>query len=323
MASVRRFEWDDLARVAALTARSVNRALRSPTSAVGLRGYLTQPRLQEAGARLVATDANGDLVGFATVRGQADIGSAAVGLWLARDDGALARVLAEAAVARARELGLATVRAMVTASCGGMAGGLAEVGFKVVRSYGLMNFVNVRGAGASGAAAGADGRGRAGESLAVPQGFAARGAGADEREALRRVQNAAFAGHFEYSRNSRADFEHDFSDWETARRGIVLLRDARGGEIAGFVMTSGALNARGEGWLEMLGVLPRWRRYGLGRYLARRGVARLTDELAAQSVWLEVDLGNAAAVGLYERVGFEARPEFNRTWHSLSLGATR
>jgi ribosomal protein S18 acetylase RimI-like enzyme len=59
-----------------------------------------------------------------------------------------------------------------------------------------------------------------------------------------------------------------------------------------------------EAWIGGMGTAPAYRRIGLG---ARTLVAAI-DAVAAEgveTVWLEVLEGNAAAIGLYERLGFE------------------
>ena len=79
---------------------------------------------------------------------------------------------------------------------------------------------------------------------------------------------------------------------------------ARVGERDGRIVTYGVLMlAPGEAQLLNLSVIPEARRQGLGAEL----LARFLDDalrLGAEQVFLEVRVGNTAAIALYERAGF-------------------
>jgi len=79
---------------------------------------------------------------------------------------------------------------------------------------------------------------------------------------------------------------------------------ARVGELEGRIVAYGVLMlAPGEAQLLNLSVVPDARREGLGREL----LARFLDDavrMGAEQVFLEVRVGNAAAIALYEREGF-------------------
>jgi mycothiol synthase len=68
---------------------------------------------------------------------------------------------------------------------------------------------------------------------------------------------------------------------------------------------------RTTGHVRVLGVLPGWRRRGLGRELLRWGVHRLRD-LGVAAVEIAVEGENARALRLYEQTGFERSEEWPR-----------
>jgi len=79
----------------------------------------------------------------------------------------------------------------------------------------------------------------------------------------------------------------------------VFVADEEG--ICGFAVGSLVAN---EAELESVVVMPSRRRQGVGRALCRAVVAWAIDA-GAVAVWLEVRASSAAAIGLYERLGFE------------------
>jgi mycothiol synthase len=68
-------------------------------------------------------------------------------------------------------------------------------------------------------------------------------------------------------------------------------------------------SGRLSGEIRMVGVLPEWRRHGLGRELLRWGVARLREQ-GAGTIQLTVEAENEHALGLYRRTGFEPAVEW-------------
>src|SRR5439155_25355916 len=77
-----------------------------------------------------------------------------------------------------------------------------------------------------------------------------------------------------------------------------------GGELAGFSRNSWHFSgAPSFGWIDSLGVLPAWRRRGLGTALLRHSFLDFRSR-GATRVGLGVDTENVTgAVALYERVG--------------------
>jgi ribosomal-protein-alanine N-acetyltransferase len=103
-------------------------------------------------------------------------------------------------------------------------------------------------------------------------------------------------------------FRHGWSEMEFERllsdRAAVchIARAAKPrGTIAGFVLSR---RAQDEAEILMVAVLPSERGRGLARRLLARHLGRLAS-LGVTRVLLEVDEGNAPALKLYERAGFE------------------
>ncbi|WFD48550.1 N-terminal methionine N(alpha)-acetyltransferase NatC [Malassezia furfur] len=87
-------------------------------------------------------------------------------------------------------------------------------------------------------------------------------------------------------------YVHDENDNETAVGVIIgrLDRHLRGARLW-------------RGYIAMLSVDPRWRGHGIGAQLIRRAVDDMVQGGAAEIV-LETEVDNAAALRLYERLGF-------------------
>jgi ribosomal protein S18 acetylase RimI-like enzyme len=127
--------------------------------------------------------------------------------------------------------------------------------------------------------------------------------GPGDADLLRAALNEAFAGD---------PFFHDatpphFREFYLNARGFdpslwLLAWDSD--EIAAFILAfSERAGDENLGWIETLGVLPRWRRRGLGAGLLRSAFGELHAR-GLRKVGLGVDGGNeTGAVRLYERVG--------------------
>lgn len=79
------------------------------------------------------------------------------------------------------------------------------------------------------------------------------------------------------------------------------------GKMAGFAIAEWGEGQLGiEGYLQTIEVAPEWRGQGVGAELLRRveGSARAVH---ARSMWLHVDVENAAAICLYEKHGYQRR----------------
>lgn len=85
------------------------------------------------------------------------------------------------------------------------------------------------------------------------------------------------------------------------REGIVALLAVTDGRPLGFIF---CWVVAGESELLALGVVPQARRQGMGDALLAEALRRCAG-LGAALMHLEVEAGNDAAIGLYEREGFE------------------
>jgi ribosomal-protein-alanine N-acetyltransferase len=104
----------------------------------------------------------------------------------------------------------------------------------------------------------------------------------------------------------------DAVDTEAACRRIALVAEEPGsGNLAGFAVAS-LLAPQAE--LEMIAVAPAAQRHGLARQI----FAALTVELASagiSEIMLEARASNAAALGLYRRLGFAETGRRPRYYH--------
>jgi ribosomal-protein-alanine N-acetyltransferase len=102
-----------------------------------------------------------------------------------------------------------------------------------------------------------------------------------------------------------ASFAHPWSaaEFETLLSASNAIGDGAiaGGRILGFVLSR---HAAGEAEVLSIAVAKPERGKGIGRALMNAHLARLSAAGVA-SVFLEVEPGNAAAIALYERLGFE------------------
>jgi mycothiol synthase len=121
--------------------------------------------------------------------------------------------------------------------------------------------------------------------------------GKDER-ALFEVHEASFADHWGFRPISFETFEAEMygADWDPSLAHLAEVD----GAIVGHVV---ALSFAGDGYVAVLGVLPRWRGRGIAKALLRRAFAELARR-GHREVRLGVDAQNpTGAVALYEGVG--------------------
>ncbi len=135
---------------------------------------------------------------------------------------------------------------------------------------------------------------------AAPAGVTIRAfeTGRDER-ALHEVHEASFADHWGFRPIPYATFEAEMygaEDWDPS---LALLAEVDG-EVVGHGV---ALSFAGEGYVAILGVVPRWRGRGIAKALLRCSFSELAKR-GHQEVRLGVDAQNpTGAVALYEGVG--------------------
>ena len=86
--------------------------------------------------------------------------------------------------------------------------------------------------------------------------------------------------------------------------GVQVLAADGAGEIVGWCdLVRDARDGFGHGWRLGMGLLPAARGRGVGRRLARAGIAAAVAR-GAERIELEVFASNARAIALYERLGF-------------------
>ncbi|MFO1313858.1 MAG: ribosomal protein S18-alanine N-acetyltransferase [Burkholderiales bacterium] len=125
----------------------------------------------------------------------------------------------------------------------------------------------------------------------------ARGAGAVEWRPLR-ASDVTYVSVLEAQIHAAPWSAVNFRDALAA--GYSALVGEREGRIVAFGVM---MMAPGEAQLLNLSVVPDARREGLGRALLRRFVA-MAGRMGAAQIFLEVRVGNAAAIALYEDEGF-------------------
>lgn len=81
---------------------------------------------------------------------------------------------------------------------------------------------------------------------------------------------------------------------------VVRLKAVEAGQMIGFV-AGDARSGEGPAWIATIGVLPEYRRRGIGRELLRACEAKLT----ASRIRLSVRASNLGAIQLYELEGYQ------------------
>ena len=122
---------------------------------------------------------------------------------------------------------------------------------------------------------------------------------------LMAIRNATFAGHYDYTPRTLAEIVYQTTQPHVRPEGILFA--FYGGEIAGFCRAEvlpddPARPGDAVGIIQNVGVLPAYRRLGLGRALLSRGVAYLRGQVSLVDLYVEGE--NAGALALYESLGF-------------------
>ncbi|HEX9123724.1 MAG TPA: GNAT family N-acetyltransferase [Actinomycetota bacterium] len=116
----------------------------------------------------------------------------------------------------------------------------------------------------------------------------------------------AFAEHWGIAPTAFETWQAEVLDRPSFRPELVLLAEADG-ELVGVLIEKDTQDA---GWIDELGVRPRWRGMGIAAALMQQALADLAGRGHVQAR-LNVDAGNdSGALQLYERVGMRVR----RTW---------
>lgn len=151
----------------------------------------------------------------------------------------------------------------------------------------------------------------------LPEGFAVRPMKSSaEALMLTRIQNRVFDGHWGFSKNSPDEVQARLNLPVTGPEAVLFIESGEG-DVAAYIWT--ALEWERDhttGHIWMTGVLPEFRKSGLGKAVVQAGIKRLFAAGAAD-IHLEVVADNDAAVTIYKAMGF--RPIGRVTWHELKL----
>ena len=151
----------------------------------------------------------------------------------------------------------------------------------------------------------------------LPQGFSFRKMRSSaETLLLTRIQNAVFEGHWGFSSNTPEEVQARLDLPASGSEHVLFVENAEG-DVAAYIWT--ALEWHDEhtsGRIWMTGVMPQFRGLGIGRAIVHAGIKHLLAEGAAD-VRLEVVGHNAAAVRIYENVGFKTTGRVD--WYELKL----
>jgi mycothiol synthase len=151
----------------------------------------------------------------------------------------------------------------------------------------------------------------------LPHGFSIRPFKAGDAPTLTAVQNAAFAGSWGFCPNTVEQVEYRSAMTNTSPRGILFL--CHGEQVAGYCWTCVVpLGSQTRGLISMVGVLPDYRRRGVGRPVLLAGMDYLRS-IGVYDIGLNVDRDNAPALRLYNSVGFQKVRELH--WFEINLGA--
>ncbi len=138
-----------------------------------------------------------------------------------------------------------------------------------------------------------------------------------DEEAVYEAHQEAFADHFESTRKPYESW-YGWAFGESFDPTLWFVAED-GDRIAGVCLCRGESGAGGElGWVNVLGVLPPWRRRGLGRALLLHSFAEFRAR-GKRGAGLGVDgLNTTGAVRLYERAGMHVVRRFDQYRKPLS-----
>src|SRR5262245_1741345 len=135
-----------------------------------------------------------------------------------------------------------------------------------------------------------------------PEGFSVRAMREGEERRVYDASIAAFTGTWMFHPDPYDSWFHWMVEEPSFDRSLGFVAE-HGGELAGIVLSRAPENEPGLGWVRVLGVLPEYRRRGLGQALLRHAFAEFARR-GFDAVGLGVDAENpTGAVRLYEGAG--------------------
>ncbi len=300
---VQEFQWHLLDEFSDLLNGLGRHGFRSwPESPEELRSELETLRLDpESGIGLVRND--GALCGYALTLSESDIDRVVVSIGLRPDCSGQSLNLLQFVVDRAQSANASRIHVAIRGSDSEPVDQLVESGFKVVTANLELTLHRNDAAGVT--------------DVPVTAGFSFRPMRSSaETLLLTQVQNRVFEDHWGYSKNGPSEIQSRLDLPSTGPEHVLFIEAPEGG-IAGYVWT--ALEWHRDhtcGKIWMTGVMPEFRGKGLGSALVHAGIKHLLAEGAAD-VHLEVVENNAAAVRIYERLGFKKYGK--TTWYEKRI----
>jgi len=300
--TIRRFRWHDLIEWTELFNDVCGNTGTASAFDVELaQQFLSQPACRPEENCFLA-ESNGSMVGFTLISPELRIGRsvASGGVVESHRRGGIGRMLLEAAVSRAEELGTSVLHVQTSSDSDAARHLLESSGFRLVRIYSLMRW----------------------EGEEVPQpdpppGFRLRAFRRNrDEEAITQLQNASFAASWGFCPNTVDEIEARLRLKTCDPDGVIFA--THGDRMAGYNWTFKAIGPGSSiGWIGMTGVHPEYRGYGLGKVVALAGMEFLTAQ-GVRLIELEVDEQNDAAKDIYLSIGFVTAQE--RPWYERSIG---
>jgi mycothiol synthase len=290
--SVRHFTWNDVAALGGLQGDS------HPDAAAAVERWLRQPNLLPERDCLIAS-IDEVLMGYAYVVVEPAL-SRGVLLWdvgQRRGASAAEKPLLDAAIAHARELGLAVLQEDIPETNTARQALLVASGMTRVRTHRHLR----RDAASM-------------TRIALPPGTSLRMTSQADVEAVTNLQNAAFEGSWGFSPNTPDEITYRVFTLPVAPPDGVVLLEA-GGLLVGYCWTERE-EGGSPGIISMVGVPPDKQGQGFGLAVTAAGIDHLV-EVGATPIEITVDAENAPAIRVYQGLGFEDR--WRSLWYELAL----
>ncbi len=297
--TIRSFTWRDLSSLSSLInlVRTTDGDERTVDDSL-LREWLAQPGLStEKNCWLV--EEGHEVTGYAILYPELRIQRTLLemGVHPSYRGGDIEMQIVRQGVARAKELG-ARVLHLCFSPASSLSAVLKEEGFSWARRYWGMRWQEDHI-----------------PSPKPPPGFSITTFQNDDAERLTQVQNASFEGSWGFCPNTIEEVEYRARLSISRPEGIFFLCHAE--ETAGYCWTNIQGTPKSSvGFIGMIGITPSYRGRGLGKPILLAGMEYL-HSAGVKHIELNVDGENAAAIGLYQSVGFQKKAELH--WFEAPL----